>query len=364
MSEGTIKNTIFASMDEAAKQAMIDFNQLPDDVKKQAATWLRKWCGKAGYKRLGRILVAYPVENEGIKKSKSRPQRAFSKEFNIAKHGMLSCYLKEIDKFPILSKEEEFSLAERARTDYDADAKEKLISSNLRFVVYVAKKYQNHGLSLLELIDAGNEGLIHAVDKFDERKGYRFNTYSIWWIKRVIYEAINTGRTVIRPSYLAKRIRIFNLRFVQRRGRKPTVPELAKALKANERAISAALQQLRQPISLDEIYKDLSKDVIEDPEKLKSGPRQHGVEYDDNLLVPSVDALFKEKTKKQKFREALTKLEPREQEILKRHFGLDEYEAQSLENISRVMHVSRERVRQIKENALRKLKIVLIRNKR
>lgn len=268
----------------------------------------------------------------------------------------LKQYLEEIGRFALLDKEEEFKLAKRIREKSDDEAKEKLICANLRIVVYIAKRFQNQGLTLIELINAGNEGLIHAAVKFDERKGYRFNTYSVWWIKRSIYDAINAGRGIVPKSFLAKRIQILTLKLIQKHGQEPTVQELAISLKSDESAVSLALSELIPPYSLDETFDDSENPYIESV--------RLDIEGADNLISPPPDEIFKKKYEKEKLTKALNKLEPREREILKRNFGMDEYETQSLEDISRIMNITRERVRQIKENALRKLKIVLSKHKR
>lgn len=275
--------------------------------------------------------------------------------FRVSGDRGLKQYLTEISQYPILTKKEEFELARRIRLKNDEAAKEKLICSNLRIVVYIAKKFQHQGLTLSELVNAGNEGLIHAVNKFDERKGYRFNTYSVWWIKRSIYNAINAGRGIVPKSYLAKRIQIQTLKYVQKHGQEPTVKELAKMLKVDESAISLALGELIPPYSLDETFEDSENPYIESV--------RLDIEGADNLISPPPDELFKKKVQKEKLLNALNTLEPREREILKRNFGLGDYEAHSLEDISRIMNITRERVRQIKENALRKLKIVMLRHK-
>ena len=267
----------------------------------------------------------------------------------------LKQYLEEISRFELLDKEEEFELAQRVRTKNDENAKEKLICSNLRIVVYIAKRFQKQGLSLSDLINAGNKGLIHATTKFDERKGYRFNTYSVWWIKRAIYDAINIERGVVPKSYLAKRIQIQTLKFIQKKGREPTVEELAEHLKVDQSAVSMALAELIPPYSLDETFDDSENPYIESV--------RLDIEGADNLISPAPDEIFYKKEQKEKLLNALSKLEPREQEILKRNFGLGDYDIHSLEDISRIMNITRERVRQIKENALRKMKIVLSRRR-
>lgn len=264
-------------------------------------------------------------------------------------------YLEEISQYLLLTKKQEFNLAKKIRSKKDEDAQEKLICSNLRIVVFIAKKYQNQGLTLSELINAGNEGLIHAVSKYDERKGYRFNTYSVWWIKRALYNAINAEYGLVRKSHLAKRIQREIKKFIQRNGCEPTVGDLAKNLNVDEGAVSLALGELIPPYSLDETFEDSENPYIESVRLDIAGA--------DNLLSPPPDVIFKKKIQKEKLINALSKLETREQEILKMNFGLDEFEIHSLEDISRTMNITRERVRQIKENALRKLKIVLTRRR-
>lgn len=275
--------------------------------------------------------------------------------FKVITDRRLKQYLEEIGRYSLLNKEEEFRLAKKIREKKDDDAKDKLICANLRIVVYIAKRFQNQGPTLPELINAGNEGLIHATDKFDERKGYRFNTYSVWWIKRSIYDAINAGRGIVPKSFLAKRIQIVTLKLIQKHGQEPTVQELAAALKSDVSSVSLALSELIPPYSLDETFDDSENPYIESV--------RLDIEGADNLISPSPDEIFKKKYEKEKLAKALSKLEAREKEILKRNFGLDDYESQSLEDISRMMNITRERVRQIKENALRKLKIVLLRHK-
>ncbi len=275
--------------------------------------------------------------------------------FRVTSDRGLRQYLEEISQFPILTKEEEFKLAKKVRIHNDDAAKEKLICSNLRIVVYIAKKFRTQGLTLSELVNAGNEGLIHATNKFDERKGYRFNTYSVWWIKRAIYDAINAERGIVQKSFLAKRIQIKTKQYIQKQGQEPTVKELAEILKVDENAISLALRELIPPYSLDETFADSESPYIESV--------MLDMEGANNLIAPPPDELFKKKVQKERLMDALSKLEPREQEILKRNFGLGDYEVHSLKDISRIMNITRERVRQIKENALRKLKIVLSRRK-
>jgi RNA polymerase primary sigma factor len=270
--------------------------------------------------------------------------------FRVTDRG-LKQYLEDISQYEILTKEEEFGLAKRAREKNDLDAKETLICANLRIVVFIAKKFHDERLNLSELINAGNEGLIHAADKFDERKGYRFNTYSVWWIKRAIYEAISVQKGLVRKSFLARRIHTQTKKFNKKNGREPTTEELAQILKVDTNAIALALSELIPPYSLDETFEDSENPYIESV--------RLDIQGSDNLISPPPDEIFKKKLQKEKLQKALSKIGSREREVLERNFGLGEYEPHTLEEISRIMNITRERVRQIKENALRKLKIVI-----
>jgi len=270
--------------------------------------------------------------------------------FRVTDRG-LKQYLEDISQYDILTKEQEFVLAKKAREENDPDAKEQLICANLRIVVFIAKKFREERLNLSELINAGNEGLIHAADKFDERKGYRFNTYSVWWIKRAIYEAISTQKGIVRKSFLARRIQTQTKKFIQRNGREPTTEDLAKILKVDTSAIALALSELIPPYSLDETFEDSENPYIESV--------RLDIQASNNLISPPPDEIFNKKIQKEKLQKALSKIGSREREVLERNFGLGEYEPHTLEEISRIMNITRERVRQIKENALRKLKIVI-----
>lgn len=270
--------------------------------------------------------------------------------FRVTDRG-LKQYLEEISQYEILTKEQEFEFAKKAREKNDLDAKETLICANLRIVVFIAKKFQHERMNLSELINAGNEGLIHAADKFDERKGYRFNTYSVWWIKRAIYEAISSQKGLVRKSFLARRIQTQTKKFIQKKGREPTTEELAQILKVDTNAVALALSELIPPYSLDETFEDSENPYIESV--------RLDIQGSDNLISPPPDEIFKKKMQKEKLQKALSKIGTREREVLERNFGLGEYEPHTLEEISRIMNITRERVRQIKENALRKLKIVI-----
>jgi|UniRef100_A0A7C6EHN5 RNA polymerase primary sigma factor len=268
----------------------------------------------------------------------------------------LKQFIEEIGKYPVLSKKEESELARRIREKNDNEAKEKLILSNLRNVLHICKNYQDCGLSLSELINAGTQGLIHAVDKFDERKGYRFSTYSTWWIKREIYKAIFSDQELIPKSNLAKRIKIFIPNFVQEHGREPTIQEIAKHFKVSTHQVSNALTELLPMISLDDTQMDE-----------EGGPFIETLSIEhcaaEKFVLPSPEEILKQKQESERIQKALKKLSPREREILEKNFGLGDFEVQSLEEISRLMNITKERVRQIRDNALKKLRLILPRIK-
>jgi RNA polymerase primary sigma factor len=363
MTEKEIRSAILAAMDEAAVHAQDDFKQLPEAVKKQIADWVVKWYWKAGYKRLGRTLVAHDVESTKYQQLEIFAKKQYKKKHkNITKHDMLKCYLKEIRKYSLLNKDEELELARKIRERNDEDAKQRLVCSNLKFVVRIARRYGNRGLDLVELIDAGNLGLMHAADKFDDRKGFRFNTYSIWWIKRAIHEALETRVPLVRISDLARHIRQTNVKFVKKHGRKPTEEELSQILNEDLHSISLAISELRPASSIEELAK-YREDLMEVVEKKAESDEDCYIDpflYDfggfDDLIVDPPDEIIVKQEEVKRFWTAFDDLSIREKEVLQRNFGLDEYEPHTLEDIARLMHISRERVRQIRESALKHIR--------
>ncbi|MBA7679508.1 RNA polymerase sigma factor SigA [subsurface metagenome] len=277
----------------------------------------------------------------------------------LTKQGRLSQYLKEIKQYPILGKEEEFRLARKIRKSRDENALNHFVCSNLRIVVTIAKRYENRGLPLLDLINAGNEGLIHAAQKFDDRKGVRFYWYGQWWIRRAIQNAIATDRSIVPKSYLAKRIQSITSKLIKKKGREPTTRELAKILKVDEHKVSLAQTELLPTYSLDRISEHLDQDTTVDEEDLAFEAEHFDFEHDEHLISPAIDKIHVKQKRKAMLEKAVNMLERRHREIIKRNFGLGDYDVHSLEEISRIMNITRERVRQIKENALRNLKTII-----
>jgi RNA polymerase sigma factor (sigma-70 family) len=259
----------------------------------------------------------------------------------------LAVYFGEIGRIPLLSREEELDLARRVAAGDEA-AKQRLIEANLRLVVQVARRYLNRGLPLPDLIEEGNLGLMRAAEKFDGERGVRFSTYATWWIRHAVTRALaNQARTVRLPVHvqmLLARYAREEKRLTQELGRAPSASELAQALGTGEEQISE-LEELRQPtLSLDapaggEIRR--LSDVIPDASA-------------DPTVV--LTRLFRERAD---LVAVLDDLAPNERTVLRRRFGLEGDEPETLETIGRRLDLSRERIRQIETSGLRKLRALL-----
>ena len=259
----------------------------------------------------------------------------------------LAVYLREIARIPLLTREQEAELAGRIRAGEEA-AKERLIEANLRLVVQVARRYINRGLPLPDLIEEGNIGLLRAVEKFEPERGTRFATYATWWIRQAVARALaNQARTIRLPVHvemLLGRYKRERERLTQTLNRVPTAGELAQALGTSEEQIGE-LEELRlQPVSLDA--------------PLGADSRRVGDILVDEAADPAaaLTRLFHERAD---LVAVLDDLAPNERTVLRRRFGLDGDEPETLEAIGRRLDYSRERVRQIEAAALRKLRALL-----
>jgi RNA polymerase primary sigma factor len=259
----------------------------------------------------------------------------------------LAVYLREIGRIALLDREEETELARRARAG-DEGAKQRLIEANLRLVVQIARRYINRGLPLPDLIEEGNLGLLRAVDKFDPDRGTRFATYATWWIRQAVARALaNQARTIRLPVHvemLLGRYKREHQRLTQTLGRAPTPAELAQALGTSEEQIDE-LEELRlQPVSLDA--------------PASGDTRRLGDSIPDTTADPAavLGRLFQERTD---LVAVLDDLAPNERTVLRRRFGLDGDEPETLEAIGRRLDYSRERIRQIESAGLRKLRALL-----
>jgi RNA polymerase sigma factor (sigma-70 family) len=286
---------------------------------------------------------------------------------------LVRIYLSNIGAYPLLSKDDEVLLAQEIEAGRDAArelktktrsipaeekrrltrtiqvgsrAEEAFVQSNLRLVVSIAKKYQASGLPLLDLIQEGNLGLIHAVDKFDWRKGFKFSTYATWWIRQAITRGIaNTGRTIRLPVHAGDtlaRVQKAQARLELKLGRPATLAELGTEVEIPYDKLIEALRFRGEPLSLSEPLRDDGDaelgDVVED--RAASSPFDHAAMQ---LLPAEISKL-------------LAPLDDREREILKLRFGLDRGEPRTLEEVGEHFNLTRERIRQIEARAMSKLR--------
>lgn len=261
-------------------------------------------------------------------------------------------YLNEISKIELLNPEQEVDLARRIKNG-ERDALERLIKSNLRFVVSVSKQYQNQGLTLADLINEGNLGLIKAAHRFDETKGFKFISYAVWWIRQTILQALAEQSRIVRlPQNKIGSLNKINRTFVeleQKFEREPSEFEIAEVLNIPFEVIKDFMKSGGRPISMDAPIGD-----EEDRSVYDLMQNQDSKSPDDELLS---DSLRKE------IERALGVLTVRESTIIKMYFGLQGKQPLTLDEISKELNLTRERVRQIKDKAIKHLKHNSIKNK-
>lgn len=257
----------------------------------------------------------------------------------------IKMYLKEIGEYPLLTKEEESALA-RKISKGDEKAKTNLINHNLRLVVYIAKKYMGHGLSLLDMIQEGNLGLIKAVERFDVNKGYRFSTYATFWIKQAISKAImDQTRNIRIPVHIIERmsnIHKIEKEYQQKYGRDPNEEEVAAALKLSVEKVKETYNWMKDTTSLDVAVGDDEDVTI-------------GSFVEDESVKESFDEIDNENQYNVLY-DILNSLSEKEKTVIVRRFGLGRNRAETLEEVGKSMNLSRERIRQIEAEAMRKLR--------
>ncbi|MFN2505033.1 MAG: RNA polymerase sigma factor RpoD/SigA [Acidimicrobiales bacterium] len=303
-------------------------------------------------------------------------QRGWSSE----EEDLLQLYLNDIGRYPLLTRAEEGSLgelvlagrkaaADLAALDGNADPSRRVelesvvaageeaartfVRANLRLVVSIAKKYQVSGLPLLDLIQEGNFGLIHAVERFDSRRGFKFSTYATWWIRQTIARGIaNTGRTIRLPVHAGDQllaIRMASIAFEVRNGRTPTADELSAAVSLPTKKVEELVPYLAEPLSLSERVSDAEVEL--------------GDMVEDEASVAPDQATFAAMLPAQ-VAELLQVLEPREREILCLRYGLDRGRSRTLEEVGEFFGLTREGVRQAELKAITKLRRRSARNGR
>jgi RNA polymerase primary sigma factor len=257
----------------------------------------------------------------------------------------LRLYLKEISKFPQLSPEEEKDLGVRVQKG-DVEAFRKLIEANLRFVVAMAKKYARSGYPLHELINEGNLGLIEAVSRFDPARGVRFITYASWWIRQAILAAIaHHGQVFSIPPKLKHELYRFDTKvahLTQELGHRPSVDEISKGLGMTEDDVRGMMEGPPTEVSLSALVGEESETRLEDL-------------IEDQSVAP-VDEMLIAQSFEEQLQTLLSQLDAKERVIIERRFGLGDREPQTLAEIGSDMNLSRERIRQIEERALGKLR--------
>ncbi|MBI5060058.1 RNA polymerase sigma factor RpoD/SigA [candidate division KSB1 bacterium] len=268
-----------------------------------------------------------------------------TKKANIRANQSLEKYLQEIGEVPLLTPDEEIKLARRIRRN-DQLALEQLTKANLRFVVSVAKQYQNQGLSLGDLINEGNLGLIKAAKRFDEARGFKFISYAVWWIRQSILQALAEQSRVVRlplnrVGALNKIGKMYSA-LEQEFEREPTPEEIAEQLEISPVEVTDTLRMSGRHLSMDAPFSQGEDNRLLD------------IVHNDNQPPP--DSKLMQESLRQEIERALSTLSEREAEVVRLYFGLGREHPLTLEEIGELFKLTRERVRQIKEKALRRLR--------
>ena len=271
-------------------------------------------------------------------------QLKITKSITNRESASLDKYLQEIGHEEMISIEEEVELAQRIRKG-DRKALERLTKANLRFVVSVAKQYQNQGLSLADLINEGNFGLIKAAEKFDETRGFKFISYAVWWIRQSILQAIAEQSRIIRlplnqVSSVNKINKVLN-KFEQENERRPSIDEIAQDTDIPEEKIIEAFKVNTHHISVDAPFHDDDESSL--------------LDVIPNDAIPSTDKSLVEESLRAEIGRVLDILQDREKKVIEAYFGINQREM-TLEEIGSKYGLTRERVRQIKEKAIRRLR--------
>ena len=272
-------------------------------------------------------------------------QLKITKQVTNRETASLDKYLQEIGKVELITADEEVELAQRIRQG-DRVALEKLTKANLRFVVSVSKQYQNQGLSLPDLINEGNLGLIKAAQRFDETRGFKFISYAVWWIRQSILQALAEQSRIVRlPLNKIGSINKINKTFAkleQEFEREPNAEEIAEALDITEAEVKESMKNAGRHVSMD-------APLTQDEDN-----NMYDVLKSDEVVTPETELLYE--SLKKEIDPAISTLTPREADVVRLYFGLNGSHPMTLEEIGEKFDLTRERVRQIKEKAIRRLK--------
>jgi len=292
--------------------------------------------------RSGSVVSAEPGDDA---KSEDFSQDHYSWPPGFKIDDSIRMYLKEIGRMPLLSAQEEVSLAQRIRQG-DEEAKRRMAEANLRLVVSIARRYVGRGMHLLDLVQEGNMGLMKAVEKFDPTKGFKFSTYATWWVRQAITRAIaDQARTIRIPVHMIESINKLarvTRELVQEIGREPTPEEISEAMDIPVDKIRDMMKISLDPVSLETPAGEENDSKLGD--------------FIEDKAAPATDDAAALKMLKLQLEGALDSLTEREGSVLRLRFGLDDGYARTLEEVGRDFGVTRERIRQIEAKALRKLR--------
>jgi RNA polymerase primary sigma factor len=301
----------------------------------------------ADAERPGGGLMAVPSDGDGAQPAASASAAAKKPEIDLTVEPSLDSlrlYLRSIGRVELLTASQEVSLARRIERG-DMLAKQQMIEANLRLVVSIAKGYLGRGLSFLDLIQEGSLGLIRAVEKFDYRRGYKFSTYATWWIRQAVTRAIaDKARTIRIPVHMVEKLnKVVHVerQLVQEFGREPTPEEIALELQWTAREVKDILRISQLPVSLEK--------PIGEEEDSELG------DFVEDDTAESPFELASENLRRENVRRALDALPAREREVIEMRYGLSGEKARTLEEVGRAFGVTRERIRQIENNTLKKL---------
>jgi RNA polymerase primary sigma factor len=289
----------------------------------------------------GRPAGLIEIAGDGAQPAPKKPQIDLTVEPSL---DSLRLYLRSIGRVDLLTADEEVFLAKRIERG-DMGAKQQMIEANLRLVVSIAKGYLGRGLSFLDLIQEGSLGLIRAVEKFDYRRGYKFSTYATWWIRQAVTRAIaDKARTIRIPVHMVEKLnKVVHVerQLVQEFGREPTPEEIAFELQWTTREVKDILRISQLPVSLEK--------PIGEEEDSELG------DFVEDETAESPFELASENLRRENVKRALDALPPREREVIEMRYGLRGHKARTLEEVGRAFGVTRERIRQIENNTLKKL---------
>ncbi|MEQ8834835.1 MAG: sigma-70 family RNA polymerase sigma factor [Miltoncostaeaceae bacterium] len=256
----------------------------------------------------------------------------------------LQLFLKDVGRIPLLNARQEVELAKLIEMG-DLDAKQKMVESNLRLVVSIAKNYRNQGLAFLDLIQEGTLGLVRAAEKFDYRKGFKFSTYATWWIRQAVARAIaDKGRTIRMPVHVVEKLNKINRaerKLVAELGREPSIEEISDAVKLPEHEVESIKRSAQTPVSLEK--------PVGDDEESEFGQFL----ADDKAIAPESAAELV--LRNEALQDVLNTLSYRERRVLELRYGLGGEHPRTLDEVGRTFNVTRERIRQIENQSLQKL---------